>query len=207
MHPNPTFRTEPETRNLAFAAERGFGTLCLAAAPYPLLAHVPFRLDVAGRRAELHLMRSNPVARALSEGEQAATLAVAGPDGYVSPDWYETPDQVPTWNYVSVHLQGRLSRLPDAALRPLLDGLSAHFERELAPKRPWTADKMSPGTMERMMRSLVPVAFAVEAVHGTWKLGQNKPEAARNGAAAGIDAYGIGQETAILAALMRGIPA
>jgi transcriptional regulator len=70
-----------------------------------MISHVPFVLNANGTEAELHLVRSNPIARAVT-GPTQAVLAVTGPDGYVSPDWYDTPDQVPTWNYVAVHLRG-----------------------------------------------------------------------------------------------------
>lgn len=205
MHPNPIFRAEPDTRSLDFAADRGFGALCLSGQGAPLVAHVPFRLDPEAGIAELHLMRSNPVARAALTAPQAALLAVSGPDAYVSPDWYGLADQVPTWNYVAVHLHGRLEVLPDADLRAVLDRLSAHFEGALAPKRPWTSDKMSDGAMERLMRSLLPFRFVVESVEGTWKLGQNKSAEARARAARGIDSAGIGQDPRVMAGLMRGV--
>jgi transcriptional regulator len=175
----------------------------MAGAEGPLVAHVPFRLDADRGAAELHLMRSNPVARA-AEAPVAAVLAVQGPDGYVSPDWYGIADQVPTWNYVAVHLRGRLVPMPPETLHAVLDRLSAHFEAELRPKRPWTSAKMPAGVMARMMRSILPFRLEIEAVDGTWKLGQNKPDAAERGAAEGVNARGIGQETRQLAALMRG---
>ena len=199
MHPNPAFRQVAEARNLAFARERGFGTLCVGGPDVPLLAHVPFLLDTEARVVRLHLVRSNPVARALPA---RGVLAVTGPDGYVSPDWYGVPDQVPTWNYVAVHLLGPVERLPEAEMRAELDALSAAFEARL-PKPPWRADKMTPATLDRMMRQIVPCRMAVEEVRGTWKLGQNKPGPARRGAAAGVEAAGVGAQAAALAALMR----
>jgi len=202
MHPNPVFRSETAERNLAFARARGFGQLTVCGADGPLAAHVPFRLDVDGASAELHLMRSSPVARALAQ-PRPALLAVSGPDGYVSPDWYGLADQVPTWNYVAAHLRGRLEALPASALRSVLDRLSDAMEARL-PKAPWTSAKMSPGVMERMMRSLVACRLTIETVEGTWKLGQNKPGPAREGAAAGIAGAGVpGQERAELVRLMR----
>jgi transcriptional regulator len=202
MHPNPVFRGETAERNLAFARARGFGQLTVCGADGPLAAHVPFRLDADGASAELHLMRSSPVARALAQ-PRPALLAVSGPDGYVSPDWYGLADQVPTWNYVAVHLRGRLEALPASALRSVLDRLSDTMEARL-PKAPWTSAKMAPGVMERMMRSLVACRLTIETVEGTWKLGQNKPGPAREGAAAGIAGAGVpGQERAELVRLMR----
>lgn len=204
MHPNPAFRQEPVARNLGFARERGFGTLSINADPAPLLSHVPFALNAAGDAAELHLVRSNPIARAATT-PVPAIIAVTGPDGYVSPDWYGDPAQVPTWNYVAVHLRGTLVPLDHGLMRDQLDRLSAHFEEMLLPKPPWTTAKMPEDTLDRLMRAIRPFRFDVAEVHGTWKLNQNKSEAARERAAGRMNGSPVGQETALLAALMLGL--
>ncbi|MCI2399991.1 FMN-binding negative transcriptional regulator [Aliiroseovarius subalbicans] len=201
MHPNPAFRQTPRDTNLGFARTRGFGTLCVNGDSGPMLAHVPFLVSEDGTEVHLHLVRSNPIARALSQDLQAV-VSVSGPDGYISPDWYGADDQVPTWNYVAVHLRGVLSPMPDTALRDVLDRLSADFEARLAPKPPWLSDKMSADALARMMRMIQPVRLQIGAVDGTWKLGQNKPDAARIGAAAAV-LGGVGHELTELAALMQ----
>lgn len=203
MHPNPAFHTATVRQNLDFARERGFGVLAVQADGGPLVSHVPFLLNTAGDVIELHLVRSNPIARALAT-PLSARIAVSGPDGYISPDWYDLPDQVPTWNYVAVHLAGTLELRPQGELRDLLDRQSALFEERLLPKTPWRTDKMDKDTLARMMRAIVPCRMSVTGVDGTWKLNQNKPDAVRLRAADHVDAYGIGAETRILAALMRG---
>jgi transcriptional regulator len=203
MHPNPAFRQTPEAATLAFLRARAFGTLAVNAEAGPLLSHVPFLLAEDAASADLHLVRSNPIAR--MDGV-AAVIAVSGPDGYVSPDWYGVDDQVPTWNYLAVHLRGRLERLGDGLMRDMLDRQSAAYEDRLAPKRPWTADKMSAGALDRLMRSILPFRLHVERIDATWKLNQNKPEAARLAAAEAIARSEIGQETAALARLMRDPP-
>ena len=202
MHPNPTFRAESRDRHLAFARERAFGTLAVNADPAPLLSHIPFLLDAAGETADLHLVRSNPIARL---GAVDAVIAVTGPDGYVSPDWYGVEDQVPTWNYVAVHLRGRLDPLPQDRMRDMLDRQSAHFEDQLHPKRPWTTDKMTPEVLDRMMRQILPFRFRIEDVQGTWKLNQNKDDAVRLRASDHIET-GHGVDLAKLACLMRDVP-
>lgn len=168
MHPDKAFHTKSEADNLAFARDRGFGVLAVAGDGPPMLTHVPFVLAQDGKSADLNLLRSNPIARALFE-PSPARVAVSGPDSYVSPDWYGIEDQVPTWNYVAVHLTGTLERRPDAELRGLLDRLSAQFEARLAPKAPWRADKMDSAALDRMMRMIVPFRLTLSGVDGTWK--------------------------------------
>ena len=131
-------------------------------------------------------------------------MAVSGPDGYVSPDWYGEEGHVPTWNYVVVHLRGPLRLLEADRLRPHLARLSAEFEGRLAPKPPWTLDKMEEAALAGMLRQIVPVEMAIETVESTFKLNQNRGPAARAGAAAALAEGGSpGMETAALAALMR----
>lgn len=203
MHPNPAFRKATVEQNVAFARERAFGVLTVATDGAPLAAHVPFVLSPDGRTARLHLARSNAILRG-NDWPRAARLVVSGPDSYVSADWYGIAAQVPTWNYVAVHLVGSIAVMDPAELGPHLADLSAFFERRLAPKAPWTLDKLEAGLRERLFRAIVPVELSVETVEGTRKLSQNKPADARRMAAAEVWAHGIGQDWASLAALMLG---
>lgn len=208
MHPNPIFRKASDAVNLTFARQKGFGTLAVAAIDQPpLLSHIPFLLDSdldsGGAEARFHLVRSNPIARA---GGGMARLAVVGAHSYISPDWYGIEDQVPTWNYVAVHLIGRIEPLPQDTLRDLIDAQSKHFEQMLAPKPEWSSAKMTNGVMEKMMRAIAPFRLIINEVHGTWKLGQNKEEAARMAAADQLTIHGIGDGLDELASLMRSLP-
>jgi len=202
MHPNPAFRPEDRARNIGFARDRGFGVLAMSTEDAPLVSHVPFLLSEDGTQAELHLVRSNPIVRALKQ-PQTVRIAVSGPDGYVSPDWYGVADQVPTWNYVAVHLTGELQLRPAEDLRDLLDRQSAFYEARLCPKLPWVTEKMSDDALARMMRMIVPCHMRVDEIQGTWKLNQNKPDAVRLRAADRIAEDGFGAELSLLQALMR----
>lgn len=203
MHPNPILRNTEAATALTFARERGFGTLCVNGPTGPLLAHIPFLLSDDGAAADLHLVRSNPIARVPAG---PAVLVAQGSDGYVSPDWYGIPDQVPTWNYISVQLRGRLEQRPDSDLRDLIDRQSAHFEEQLLPKVPWTSAKMTPDVHRRMMRQILPFRFLVEEMHSTFKLNQNKPDAARQAAATQMAKSDIGLAPKKLARHMAALP-
>lgn len=205
MHPNPSFRKVELSRNLAFVHDRSFGTLSINADAGPLIAHIPFQLSADGSTLEAHLVRSNPIARALIE-PQNAVIAVSGGDGYISPDWYGVEDQVPTWNYVAVHLRGKVRLLPDADLGGVLERLSGVMEAKLAPKPIWKMDKVSPDALARMMRQIVPIAMDVDDIESTWKLGQNKPDAARLGAGDALGETGFGLGYQAVADLMRDLP-
>lgn len=202
MHPNRTFRKPGTARNIAFVRERAFGVLAVNADDGPLMSHIPLVLSEDGSQAELHLVRSNPIVRAL-ETPLPAVVAVSGGDAYVSPDWYAVDDQVPTWNYVAVHVRGTLRRLPQEDLHGVLTRLSAHQETKLLSKTPWTSDKMNQDIYTKMQRQIVPVMLDVAHIDGTWKLSQNKPDDVRLRAADGVAEAGLGLETTPLSAMMR----
>ncbi len=202
MHPNPAFRKTSENRNIEFARERSFGVLAVNAQDGPLISHVPFQLSEDGASLEAHLVRSNPIVRLLQE-PVAAVIAVSDGDAYISPDWYGVENQVPTWNYVAVHLRGTLSRLDDEKLHGVLERLSAAMESRLAPKAPWKISKMNRDIYTKMQRQIVPLAMQVDDIQGTWKLSQNKSAEAREGAAQGVRGAGVGSETDKMASLME----
>ena len=183
MHPNPSFRNTPDAHSWELVSQTSFGTLVQSTSGLPVISHVPFLLSACRSYIELHLVRSNPMARVEVGQAVPTTLIVNGPDGYISPDWYGIDAQVPTWNYVAVHVTGQLVRLDDDALEPLLARLSDQFERQLHPKPIWTMEKMTDDVKMKMMRQILPFKFEIFELHSTWKLGQNKPEQARLDAA------------------------
>jgi len=205
MHPNPIFRKKDRSRHIALAQSRAFGMLSMNSNPSPLFAHIPFQISDDGKTLEAHLVRSNLIARALRDGPLAAALAVQGPDGYISPDWYGVEDQVPTWNYAAIHLRGEVELLPDAALVPVLERLSHAMEKRLHPKPIWTLDKMHPTALSKLLRQIVPIQMNVDTIEGTWKLNQNKSADARLGAANSLESAGFGLGLDQLAQWMRDV--
>ena len=200
MHPNPIFRKTDATKALDFARQRGFGTLSINGTKAPLAAHIPFILSDDGTKAMFHLVRSNPIAR---QPNSNALLAITGPDAYISPDWYGVEQQVPTWNYIAVHLRGTLNILPDEALEPHLRALSMYFEQKLLPKPVWLLDKVSKENRKKMMRMIVPAEIIISDIDSTWKLAQNKPDTVRNAAADHLENSPVGAGQIELAQLMR----
>jgi transcriptional regulator len=193
MHPNRAFAWEDRDEMLAFIAGVAF---CTVAAEGPTVAHAPVVVDPPDR-IRFHIARGN---RAKLDGKRAI-ISCLGPDAYVSPDWYGTPEQVPTWNYLAVEAEGPLRRLDEAELTALLDDLSAAHESRLAPKPLWTRAKMSPGRFEAMLKAIIGYELRIEDLRGTRKLDQHKSEAERRGAAGGLAPF-----NPTLAALMRPDP-
>lgn len=187
MHPARLFRVEDRGPLLAFLRAHPFVTLAACVGGRPMIAQAP--VVVREMHDELvvdfHLSRANALAPHLVQGFRAVMLAT-GEDAYVSPDWYESPDQVPTWNYLSVEAEGSVAVLDEAELIAQLDTLSEQEEARLAPKPLWTRHKMAPGKFEAMLRGIIGGRLCVDRLEGTFKLSQNKSEADRLGAARGL---------------------
>lgn len=183
MHPAKPFQVDDRETLLTFLREHPFVTIAAAVRGRPFVAQAPVvirELDFGEVALDFHLSRGNALAPYVVQGFRAVALAT-GPDAYVSPDWYGSADQVPTWNYVSTEAEGLVAPLSDAEFVALLDDLSAQEEARLAPKKPWTREKMSPGRFETMMRGIIGCRLTVERLEGTFKLSQNKTDAERAG--------------------------
>ena len=180
MHPDRRFAWDDGDAMLAFVREVAFCTICVDG---PAAVHAPV-IVATPDRIRFHVSRANRAAASLDGAR--ALVSCLGPDAYISPDWYGTPDQVPTWNYVAVEAEGPLRRLDEEELVQLLDDLGAEHEARLAPKPAWTRDKLSPERFNGLLKAIVGYELTIEALRGTRKLGQNKQEAERAGAADGL---------------------
>jgi transcriptional regulator len=200
MHPARLFHQEDQAALAALVAERGLALIVGVVDGRPVAAQAPVLL--ADRRLRFHLSRNNALAATLVAGGARVLALITGPDAYVSPDWYGIDDQVPTWNYLSVEMEGPVALLDDAGATALLDDLSARHEGRLAPKPAWTRRKMTPGRFETLLGGIAAFEMVVERFEGTWKLGQNKPAAAMAKVAAALEDR-PDQGSRDIAALMR----
>jgi transcriptional regulator len=178
MYTPPMFKPD-RAASLGFAQARGFGTVCAWDGKRPIASSLPFYLTFADDgtpQAAFHVARHNLLAK-LADGTSSWVIAVNGADAYVSPDWYASSDQVPTWLYQAVHLTGTVRQISDDELRPHLDTLSSKFENRLAPKPPWTSSKMTAGRLDALKKAIVGLVMTVEEVEGSFKLSQHKSDA------------------------------
>ncbi|MGZ5877114.1 MAG: FMN-binding negative transcriptional regulator, partial [Bradyrhizobium sp.] len=184
MFTRPFF--EPDrAASLAFVEARGFGVVCAYDGGKPVASSLPFCLEYSNDGTpcvSFHVARGNPLA-GLADGVSSRSsstpswlLAVNGADAYVSPHWYASPDQVPTWLYQAVHLTGPVRTMTGQQLTDHLDALSAKFESWLAPKPPWTTAEVTTGRRETMMQAIVGLVMTVEEIEGSFKLNQHKSD-------------------------------
>ncbi len=145
----------------------------------PLVSHLPLLAQHEGDALRLlgHLAAPNPQAAALADG-MPVTAIFHGPQGYVSPAWYGSPQAVPTWNYAVVHARGRIARVDDSAGKERL--LKALIDRHDPPYHAqW--DALDPAWREGMKRGIVGLVITVEQLAAKMKLSQNRSAEDRAG--------------------------
>ena len=189
MHPNSAFRHADRALLEALVDEVAFGMIFAATPDGPRVAHVPL-LWSTDSTVQFHLARGNALTRHL---DGATVLAVVnGPDGYISPRWYSDggADQVPTWNYAAVELEGRVRRLDEEGLLAQITALSDKHEARVSAGLPWSIDKLSEARRIGLVKAIVGFELDVLGWRETLKLSQNKSAEDRAGLAAGLESEG-----------------
>ncbi len=203
MHPNSDFRWPDKNGSAraameAMIAQIGFGMIFAATANGPRVAHVPLFYTGDGA-LQFHLANGNALTKYL--GGMNALCVVNGPDSYISPDWYDGDNQVPTWNYLALELEGPVRKMNEEGLLAHLDDLSRVNEKKLADKEPWTMDKMDQSLLQKMTKSITGFEMEVKAWRDTLKLNQNKSDSDRTSVANALEENG----QLAMAHLMRNI--
>lgn len=178
----------------------------LASTPLPLLfdRSADGSHDIAGVRG--HLARPNVLWRA---ARCPALVIVPVSDAYISPSWYASKWEhgrvVPTWNYEVVHIHGLLVAHDDEAwTETIVRDLTARHEQHR--EAPWSVDDPPPGFVAKQLRAIVGVEIEVRRVAAKRKLSQNRDEADRTGAVAGLETEHDARSAAVAAAMRPALP-
>ena len=117
---------------------------------------------------------------------QRVMLLFHGPHAYVSPRWYaDAPKQVPTWNYVTAHVYGRLVVHDDPAwTEDLVRRLTT--KHEAYRDHPWSVDDAPRPFIEGQLRAIVGIELEITRIEAKAKLSQNRPAADVEGVIAGL---------------------
>ena len=178
MYVPPLFAVESRAWALELAASYPFGLLVTCDDDgTPRASHLPMLLEADGGdglRVAGHVAKANPQAAQILAGAKA-TAIFEGPHAYVSPRWYAEPyHNVPTWDYVAVHAEGRLV---EAESRPVLDRLVAAFETG---PDPWRFARVDAGYAEKQLRGIVAFELPVERLIPAAKMSQNRTQEDRD---------------------------
>jgi transcriptional regulator len=170
----------------------------------PLIAHVPFLVDrERGAHGTLraHIARANPMRRAL-DGSTPVVAVFNGPHGYVSPGWYSSRNDVPTWNYAVVHAHGTPRAIEDQAEMLALLGRLAEVNERGQPE-PWRVDELSPERLGELLPAIIGFEIEITRLEGKLKLSQNRKPEDREGALRGLAARDTPDDRGLVALMTR----
>ena len=182
------FRVEDEGRLFELIDAIGVATVT-SAGPAGLIANeVPLLLEPDTRRLWGHLAKPNSQLQEFA-GVDQVLVNFLGPSCYISPNWYTDSGLVPTWNFVSVQLRGKVVLHEGRdEVQDIVRRLSAKHEAPFA--SPWTMDKMDPVMLDKMLAVIVGFHIEIEEIVGKLKLSQNRKPEDRAGVIAGLQASG-----------------
>lgn len=191
----------------------GAADLITSTAEGMLATMLPLVYDEPGSRSGLgewgallgHVARNNRQWKVPADGP--ALVIVRGPDAYISPAWYATKREhgrvVPTWNYITAHVYGRLVIHDDPTwLEANVRRLADQHERSRA--EPWSVDDAPPPYIVGQLKAIVGVEVLIDRVEGKAKLSQNRSDADVAGVIDGLEALHESGVSAAMRALGRG---
>lgn len=198
MYTPPAFVQHDSERIVELIKAQPLATLVVAHNEHLEATHIPLCLaPMEAQAGETHasdlvlwghVAKANPIWQMAREAQNALVI-FQGPDAYISPSNYPTKKEhgkvVPTWNYVAVHLKGRLQVHEDAAwLRHMLDALTDTHEAIRA--QPWQVNDAPATYIDRQLKGIVGLEFRATSIDAKWKLSQNQPAENYEGVVAGL---------------------
>lgn len=154
----------------------------------PFINHLPIIFSSTDGEQEIligHLAKANPQWRHFKENPDC-TLIINGEHTYISPRWYKSGRDVPTWNYAVAHLHGKIELIEDfQGQLNILKQLSTYFEKPSI--APWEFQLPSDLLNEKALTSaIISFKFHSEKIETKFKLSQNRSTEDRQGVIAGL---------------------
>ena len=161
-----------EIRN--FLKKHAFGILVSTGPEGPMATHLPLEYEeteIGKGCIRGHFAKANPQWRYLSDGAEVLCI-FNGPHSYISSSWYRE-EEVPTWNYIAVHVRGRYRVQSPEELWTALHKMVTKYEQDS--RDPVSLDAMSPDTL-RQVRGIVGFEIEVSSLEAAYKLSQGREE-------------------------------
>lgn len=170
--PNKFRIDDPDTIS-NFIKANPFGLLLTQAGSAIHDTHTPFVHCRQTNRLIGHIARANPQWKSWNASTNAKII-FSGPHAYISPQYYASDFNVPTWNYTAASVSGSLTVMDETEESlNLLDTLVADNERGPSP---WTFDRQDDRYL-KMLSAIVVFSVAMDHVDVSFKLNQNRSEA------------------------------
>jgi transcriptional regulator len=157
-----------------FLRQHSFGILVSTGPESPMATHLPLEYEETGTGKGYirgHFAKANPQWKYLSDGAEVLCI-FNGPHTYISSSWYRE-EEVPTWNYIAVHVRGRYRVQSPDELWTTLRQMVSKYEQDS--EDPVSLDAMSPATL-RQVRGIVGFEIEVSGLEAAYKLSQGREE-------------------------------
>ncbi len=140
----------------------------------PVATQVPVFIEEKDGRRILrgHIMKNTDHHKAFLQNENVLVV-FSGPHTYVSATWYSNPHLASTWNYMSVHAEGAIRFLDDAALEDVLRKTSLHFEN-YNQHSPTVFDNLPLEFKQTVLKAIVAFEIEIKEMDNVFKLSQDR---------------------------------
>ena len=168
------YRFENPSEIRGFVAENGFAILVNQTDAQLWATHIPLLLDVNSDGNEIlhgHVSKENPQWKGFAS-EQKVLAVFSGPHCYISSSWY-AEEEVPTWNYVAVHIYGTVKIIEGEAVINSLKKLVDKYEAAL--ENPVRIEALSRKTMLQT-RGIVAFEIEIDTIQAVRKMSQGRDE-------------------------------
>jgi transcriptional regulator len=155
-----------------FIKQNSFGILTSQSAGSILATHIPIELSEDKDKLVGHISRANPQWKNFNSPTEVLAI-FSGPHAYISSSWYNH-ENVPTWNYIAVHVYGNIRIIEGDALFISLKNMVDKYEQTSA--NPIALEKMSPEYVKRAMQGIVGFEIDITKIEAAYKLSQNRDE-------------------------------
>ncbi len=174
MYIPPAYRNENPEEIRKFLEDNAFGIVVSTGPEGPMATHLPLELEEQTDQTLVlkgHFARANPQWRNISEGDEVLCI-FNGPHAYVSSSWYAV-EEVPTWNYMAVHLKGVYRTQTEEELWEALHSLVDKYESDS--EKPVSLNQMSRATLAQV-RGIVGFEIRVSRLDAAFKLSQGRTQ-------------------------------
>jgi transcriptional regulator len=195
MYVSHAYREEDLTKVADFLREHDFATLVLTQDGLPVASHLLTEFETPPDGTWLvngHMARANKLWKAFDTGQEVL-LIFGGPNTYISPTWYNHLN-VPTWNYIAVHLYGT-PRVMDGG--PELNDILSRLIKRYETRSDYRMENLPPDFREKEMRGAVGFQVKVTRVDANFKLSQNRNDEDHASILRQLEARGDEQSVAI----------
>ena len=177
MYNLPYFKEHDPQVVMEFIRQHSFAFICgCSENGAPVATQIPVFLESRGEKLFLsgHLMRQTDHHKAFEKNPNVLCV-FTGHHSYVSATWYTNPHQASTWNYMSVHVKGKMRFLDEDALVEVLRKTSLHFENNNTASST-SYDNLPDNYKLPMLKAIVAFEVEVEIIENVFKLSQNRDQ-------------------------------